>query len=824
MQNLKFTVTGMTCSACSSHVQNCVSKLDGVQTANVNLLTKSMEVSCADSVSEREIISAVKNAGYNAFSANKKSSIPDETKKMKRRLLTSLIFMIPLFYISMGHMLGLPIPSFLDSAENVLYLALIELVLCIPILVVNFKYFSSGFARLFKLHPNMDSLIALGSTSAVVYSLYVTYKLLIATLENDIITLHSLHMSLYFESAAMILTLITLGKFLESRSTKKTTGAIEKLLDLSPKTAIVERDGVEIEVACAEILKGDIVIVKAGKAIPVDGVIIEGSATIDESAITGESVPVDKSIGDKVIGACINTSGYIKIRAEKVGDDTTLSEIIRLVEEASSSKAPIAKLADKVSLVFVPVVIAISIITFVIWTISGAEFEFALTSAISVLVISCPCALGLATPTAIMVATGKSAELGILIKSAESLETLSGIDTAVFDKTGTITHGKPSVTEIIPTENIEKEQLLQIAYSLERMSDHPISRAVCDYAQKENSSFFEVENFISHHGKGISASIKGIACYAGNRFFIEENGVDTSVFSKTAESLALDGKTVVYLADSTKVLGIVAISDTIKETSKTAIAELEKMGIQTIMLTGDNEITAKAVQRETGIKTIIAQVLPTEKEAVIRKIKSEGKKVAMVGDGINDSPALASADVGIAIGAGSDIAIESADIVLIKNDLCDVVSAIKLSKSTLTNIKQNLFWAFIYNAIGIPFAAGLFIPLLNMQLDPMFAAAAMSMSSVCVVSNALRLKRFKVRQKTEKQKENIKMEKKIVVEGMMCHHCSGRVEKVLNDMDGVSATVNLEEKTAYVTIANNTTDSDLKKAIEDAGYTVVSIE
>ena len=824
MQNLKFTVTGMTCSACSSHVQSSVSKLDGVSSVNVNLLTKTMDVSCADNVSEREIISAVKNAGYNAFSADKKVSTSDETVKMKRRLLSSLAFMIPLFYISMGHMLGLPLPSILSAGDNAFFLALVELVLCIPILVINFKYFNVGFTRLFKLSPNMDSLIAIGSSSAVIYSLYVTYRLLVATINHDTATLATLHMSLYFESAAMILTLITLGKFLESRSTKKTTAAIEKLLDLSPKTAIVERDGTETEIATQDILKGDIVIIKAGRAIPVDGVIIEGSATIDESAITGESVPVDKSIGDKVIGACINTSGYIKVRAEKVGDDTTLSEIIRLVEEASSSKAPIAKLADKVSLIFVPAVILISIITFVAWMVSGSDFEFALTSAISVLVISCPCALGLATPTAIMVSTGKAAELGILIKSAEALETLHSIDTAVFDKTGTITHGKPAVTDIVPLGDVTEDQLVQIAYSLEKMSEHPISKAICDYAQRIRSPFFEVESFISSHGKGISATIKGISCYAGNRLFIEENGIETKSFSETAETLALDGKTVIYFADSTKVLGLIAVADTIKDTSKTAISELEKMGIQTVMLTGDNETTAKSVQRLTGIKQVIAQVLPTEKEAVIRKLKSEGKKVAMIGDGINDSPALASADVGIAIGAGSDIAIESADIVLIKNDLLDVVSAIKLSKSTLTNIKENLFWAFIYNAIGIPFAAGLFIPIFNLQLDPMFAAAAMSMSSVCVVTNALRLKRFKYKPKKEKTKENVKMEKKILIEGMACHHCSGRVEKVLNEMEGVSATVNLEEKTAYVTVANNTSDSELKKAIEDAGYTVVSIK
>lgn len=825
MKHLKFTVTGMTCSACSSHVQNSVSKLDGVESANVNLLTKSMDVLCADSLSEREIISSVKSAGYNAFLSNKKDLPKDETSNLKTRFLVSLIFMIPLFYVSMGHMLGLPLPSFLSAGDKILYLALTELVLCVPILIINFRYFKVGFTRLFKLSPNMDSLIAIGSSSAVLYSLYVTYKLLVATINHDLTTLLALHMSLYYESAAMILTLITLGKFLESRSTRKTTDAVSKLLDLAPKTAIVERDGVEIEIPAADIVKGDIIIVKPGRAIPADGVVVEGFAAVDESAITGESVPVDKSVGDKVIGACINTSGYIKIRAERVGDDTTLSEIIRLVEEASSSKAPIAKLADKVSLVFVPSVITIAIITFIAWLASGAGFEPALTSAISVLVISCPCALGLATPTAIMVSTGKAAELGILIKSAEALEALHSIDTAVFDKTGTITHGKPSVTDVIPVGSITKQELIKIAYSLEKMSEHPISRAVCDFAISEQSTFFEAENFISTQGKGISATIEGKDYHAGNAAFIKEKGIFTDNAVSDAEKLSGDGKTVIYVADDENLLGIIAVSDTIKDTSKIAIAELQSMGIETIMLTGDNETTAQVVQKSTGIKKVIAEVLPTEKEAVISNLKASGKKVVMIGDGINDSPALASADVGIAIGAGSDIAIESADIVLIKNDLLDVVSALKLSKSTITNIKQNLFWAFFYNAIGIPFAAGLFIPLFNLRLDPMFAAAAMSISSVCVVSNALRLKRFKYTPKTQKKsKENVIMEKKIVIEGMACHHCSGRVEKVLNEMDGVSATVNLEEKTAYVKVSSNVADSDVKKAIEDAGYTVVSID
>jgi len=825
MKHLKFTVTGMTCSACSSHVQNSVSKLDGVESANVNLLTKSMDVLCADSLSEREIISSVKSAGYNAFLSNKKDLPKDETSNLKTRFLVSLIFMIPLFYVSMGHMLGLPLPSFLSAGDKILYLALTELVLCVPILIINFRYFKVGFTRLFKLSPNMDSLIAIGSSSAVLYSLYVTYKLLAATINHDLTTLLTLHMSLYYESAAMILTLITLGKFLESRSTRKTTDAVSKLLDLAPKTAIVERDGVEIEIPAADIVKGDIIIVKPGRAIPADGVVVEGFAAVDESAITGESVPVDKSVGDKVIGACINTSGYIKIRAERVGDDTTLSEIIRLVEEASSSKAPIAKLADKVSLIFVPSVITIAIITFIAWLVSGAGFEPALTSAISVLVISCPCALGLATPTAIMVSTGKAAELGILIKSAEALEALHSIDTAVFDKTGTITHGKPSVTDVIPVGSITKQELIKIAYSLEKMSEHPISRAVCDFAISEQSTFFEAENFISTQGKGISATIEGKDYHAGNAAFIKEKGIFTDKAVSDAEKLSGDGKTVIYVADDENLLGIIAVSDTIKDTSKIAIAELQSMGIETIMLTGDNETTAQVVQKSTGIKKVIAEVLPTEKEAVISSLKASGKKVVMIGDGINDSPALASADVGIAIGAGSDIAIESADIVLIKNDLLDVVSALKLSKSTITNIKQNLFWAFFYNAIGIPFAAGLFIPLFNLRLDPMFAAAAMSISSVCVVSNALRLKRFKYTPKTQKKsKENVIMEKKIVIEGMACHHCSGRVEKVLNEMDGVSATVNLEEKTAYVKVSSNVADSDIKKAIEDAGYTVVSID
>lgn len=822
MKKLKFTVTGMTCSACSSHIQSSVSKIDGIETVNVNLLTKSMDVVCSDALSEREIVSAVKKAGYSAFSISEKVSVQDEAQKLKLRFILSLIFMLPLFYISMGHMLGLPLPSVLSSENNVFYLALLELLLSIPILIINFKYFKVGFTRLFKFSPNMDSLIAIGSSSAVIYSLYVTYKLMIATINHDTATLTTLHMSLYYESATMILTLITLGKFLEARSTKKTTSAISKLLDLAPKTAIVERDGVEIEVATSEIVKGDIIIVKAGRVIPADGTIIEGSASIDEAAITGESIPVDKTVGDKAIGACINTSGYIKIRAEKVGEDTTLAEIVRLVEEASSSKAPIAKLADKVSLVFVPAVITISVITFLVWLFTGETFEFALKNAISVLVISCPCALGLATPTAIMVSTGKAAELGILIKSAEALETLHSINTAVFDKTGTITYGKPAVTDVVALSTSDSD-LIKIAYSLERLSEHPISKAICAFSSENRSEYLDAENFISVHGKGISATIAQKRYYAGNRAYIEELDVEIAALADT-QNFALEGKTVIYIANENTLLGFFAISDTIKDTSKVAISEFEKMGIETIMLTGDNETTAKAVQEKTGISKVIAEVLPTEKEAVIRKLKSEGKKVAMIGDGINDSPALAAADVGIAIGAGSDIAIESADIVLIKNDLIDAVAALKLSKSTITNIKQNLFWAFIYNTIGIPFAAGLFIPILNLQLDPMFAAAAMSMSSVCVVSNALRLKRFKHIIKTPKIKENTSMEKKVVIEGMACHHCSGRVEKVLNEMDGVSATVNLEEKTAYVTISNNTTDCDIKKAIEDAGYTVVSIK
>ena len=822
MKKLKFTVTGMTCSACSSHVQSSVSKIDGIEAVNVNLLTKSMDVVCSDALSEREIVSAVKKAGYSAFSISEKVSVQDEAQKLKLRFILSLIFMLPLFYISMGHMLGLPLPSVLSSENNVFYLALLELLLSIPILIINFKYFKVGFTRLFKFSPNMDSLIAIGSSSAVIYSLYVTYKLMIATINHDTATLTTLHMSLYYESATMILTLITLGKFLEARSTKKTTSAISKLLDLAPKTAIVERDGVEIEVATSEIVKGDIIIVKAGRVIPADGTIIEGSASIDEAAITGESIPVDKTVGDKAIGACINTSGYIKIRAEKVGEDTTLAEIVRLVEEASSSKAPIAKLADKVSLVFVPAVITISVITFLVWLFTGETFEVALKNAISVLVISCPCALGLATPTAIMVSTGKAAELGILIKSAEALETLHSINTAVFDKTGTITYGKPAVTDVVALSTSDSD-LIKIAYSLERLSEHPISKAICAFSSENRSEYLDAENFISVHGKGISATIAQKRYYAGNRAYIEELDVEIAALADT-QNFALEGKTVIYIANENTLLGFFAISDTIKDTSKVAISEFEKMGIETIMLTGDNETTAKAVQEKTGISKVIAEVLPTEKEAVIRKLKSEGKKVAMIGDGINDSPALAAADVGIAIGAGSDIAIESADIVLIKNDLIDAVAALKLSKSTITNIKQNLFWAFIYNTIGIPFAAGLFIPILNLQLDPMFAAAAMSMSSVCVVSNALRLKRFKHIIKTPKIKENTSMEKKVVIEGMACHHCSGRVEKVLNEMDGVSATVNLEEKTAYVTISNNTTDCDIKKAIEDAGYTVVSIK
>lgn len=864
----KFDVTGMSCASCSAHVEKSVSKVAGVQEVQVNLLTNSMTVVYDDSVtSSGEIVSAVEKAGYGACPIQRQaslqaySSLPvsredpalKEQKEMKRRLIISLVFLIPLFYLSMGHMMGLPIPWFFQGEENALAFAFTQLLLCLPIALVNRHYFTGGFAALWHRSPNMDSLIGIGSAAALVYGVWAIYQIGFGLGHGDLHLVHEYSMDLYFESAGMILTLITVGKYLESRAKGKTSQAITKLINLAPKTAVRLTDGVEQEIPLEMVQAGDILAVKPGQSIPTDGRVAEGLSAVDESAITGESIPVEKQPGDPVTGGSINQSGYLKIEATKVGGDTTLAQIIRLVEEASSSKAPISKLADRVSGVFVPIVISIAVLAIIVWLLVGEPFSFALSIGISVLVISCPCALGLATPTAIMVGTGKGAENGILIKSAEALEVAHSVGAVVLDKTGTITEGKPHVTDLVDVGRVPN--LLQLAASLEKNSEHPLAAAIVAEAQKQNLSLLPVEDFVSEPGKGIRGRIKGKIYLAGNQKIIEENGVDIRALERPAARLAEEGKTPMFFAQDGQAIGIIAAADIIKPTSAQAVAEWKAMGIDVVMLTGDNERTAAAIQKQVGITRVVAQVMPQDKEKEVRAIQQSGKKVAMVGDGINDAPALTAADVGIAIGAGTDIAIESADIVLMKSDLMDAVTAIQLSKATLRNIKENLFWALFYNSLGIPLACGVFFFLLGWKLNPMFAAAAMSLSSVFVVSNALRLKFFRpkfsapaagaVNEKASKgihvenlilpkpeelqnQLENkgeFAMTEKIMkIEGMACGHCSARVEKALNAIDGVSATVDLEAKTASITLIKPVDDQVLIKAVTDAGYEAAGLE
>lgn len=864
----KFDVTGMSCASCSAHVEKSVSKVAGVQEVQVNLLTNSMTVVYDDSVtSSGEIVSAVEKAGYGACPIQRQASSQahssllvsredpalKEQKEMKRRLIISLVFLIPLFYLSMGHMMGLPIPWFFQGEENALAFAFTQLLLCLPIALVNRHYFTGGFAALWHRSPNMDSLIGIGSAAALVYGVWAIYQIGFGLGHGDLHLVHEYSMDLYFESAGMILTLITVGKYLESRAKGKTSQAITKLINLAPKTAVRLTDGVEQEIPLEMVQAGDILAVKPGQSIPTDGRVAEGLSAVDESAITGESIPVEKQPGDPVTGGSINQSGYLKIEATKVGGDTTLAQIIRLVEEASSSKAPISKLADRVSGVFVPIVISIAVLAIIVWLLVGEPFSFALSIGISVLVISCPCALGLATPTAIMVGTGKGAENGILIKSAEALEVAHSVGAVVLDKTGTITEGKPHVTDLVDVGRVPN--LLQLAASLEKNSEHPLAAAIVAEAQKQNLSLLPVEDFVSEPGKGIRGRIKGKIYLAGNQKIIEENGVDIRALERPAARLAEEGKTPMFFAQDGQAIGIIAAADIIKPTSAQAAAEWKAMGIDVVMLTGDNERTAAAIQKQVGITRVVAQVMPQDKEKEVRAIQQSGKKVAMVGDGINDAPALTAADVGIAIGAGTDIAIESADIVLMKSDLMDAVTAIQLSKATLRNIKENLFWALFYNSLGIPLACGVFFFLLGWKLNPMFAAAAMSLSSVFVVSNALRLKFFRpkfsapaagaVNEKASKgihvenlilpkpeelqnQLENkgeFAMTEKIMkIEGMACGHCSARVEKALNAIDGVSATVDLEAKTASITLTKPVDDQVLIKAVTDAGYEAAGLE
>ena len=853
-----FDVTGMSCAACQVRVEKSVAKLDGVKSVSVNLLKNSMDVEYDDKVvSEESIVDAVGKAGYGALPRTGKTKTEEaqprrdiakeEYAKMKKRLIASLVFTVPLFYISMGHMMGWPLPSVLLGAENSMIFALTLFLLVIPVAVINRKFFIGGFRSLFHLSPNMDSLIAMGSGAAIVYGIYALYRIAFSLGHGDTGAAHAAAMDLYFESAGMILTLITLGKTLEARAKGKTSEAIEKLMNLAPKTAIVLRDGNEVEIPAEDLQPGDIAIVKAGSSVPADGVVIDGSGAADESAITGESIPVDKSSGDRLTGATVLSSGYLRMRVEKVGEDTALHRIIKLVDEATSSKAPIAKLADKVSGVFVPIVIAIALVSAIAWLIAGESFEFALSIAISVLVISCPCALGLATPTAIMVGTGRGAVSGILIKSAEALETLHSINTVVFDKTGTITEGKPAVTDIIAVNGMDPMNLLSLAASVEKLSGHPLGEAIVREAEKRGVEFQEASSFSASEGKGISAVINGKRVDGGNRKILS---CYPEALKAEEERLADEGKTPLFFTLDGDLIGIIALSDTIKATTRNAIADLRRMNIRTIMLTGDNRRTAAAIQKQAGLDDFIAEVLPEDKDSEVRKLQEQGMKVAMVGDGINDAPALARSDAGIAIGAGTDIAIESADIVLMKSDPEDVPRAIELGKATMRNIKENLFWALFYNAICIPVAAGVLYPAFGMKLSPMIGAFAMSFSSVFVVTNALRLRFFRYKDSSGsisameerhecmigsielpfdnsvKTSEGEKiMVKTLNVEGMMCQHCVKHVHDAIVKVAGVKGVdVSLEKKNAAVECEESVSDDTLKAAVAEAGYEVTGIE
>ena len=896
MKNEKFHITGMTCAACQANITRNVGKLDGVEEVNVSLLANQMTVAYdEEKIDEQAIIHAVTEIGYGASGTgteaqkdsgfgkewqSRREMTEENQKEMKRRLITSVAILIPLMYVAMGPMMSLPVPGFLVGMENSLISALTQLLLTIPVMIINRHFYQSGFKALVKKAPNMDSLVAIGSAAAFVYGVFSMYRMAYGFGHGDMDLVHQYGHELYFESCAMILTLITVGKYLEARSKAKTSDALRKLVDLAPKTAVVLRDGIEQVIPAENVTAGDIVVIKPGGSIPVDGVVTEGHGYVDQAAITGESVPVEKNAGDEVISATINKNGSFRFRASRVGDDTTLAQIIRLVDEAGNTKAPIARLADRVSGVFVPTVIIIAILTAIVWLIAGQSFEFALSNAIAVLVISCPCALGLATPVAIMVGTGKAAEYGILIKSAVSLETLHSIDTVVLDKTGTITVGHPSVTDVILwNKKNTREEFLAEAAAVEAGSEHPLAVAVVEKAGQVGLVLPKAEAFDSLAGRGVSAVIKGKRYLAGNMAFLQENGLLKQPelqkkVQEQADSLASEGKTPLLFACDEELEGIIAVADTVRETSKAALRQFKEAGLKVVMLTGDNRITAEAIRKRLDIEEAISEVMPTQKESCIRELQEKGHKVAMVGDGINDAPALTRADVGIAIGAGTDIAIDSADVVLMKDSLADVVTAIDLSKSVIRNIRMNLFWAFFYNVCGIPVAAGLLYPMFNIRLSPMIGAAAMSLSSVCVGTNALRLRFFKGKtipsDAAEEQKKNetadsgtaqlrtaersaaddnrepdkeaIKegkeerngekmpsgkgekeMEKVIEVEGMMCAHCQMHVQKALAAVEGVSeAAVDLEAKKAVVKLSQEVSDETLMKAVEDAGYTAVS--
>ena len=862
MKKNKFNIQGMTCSCCQAHVQKAVENLNGIKNVNVNLLSNSMIVEYDEkTLNDKKIIEAVKNEGYGATLAinSQKDKIQNDNENtlnsMKKRLIISICFWIPLMYVAMYHMLydlfGIPVPKLINDLfhgpENAITFGFTQILLLIPIIYVNRNYFIIGFKRLFKLSPNMDSLIAIGSFSAIIYGIYAIYMIGFGLGHNNLELVSRFSNDLYFESAGTILTLITVGKYLETKSKGKTSEAINKLINLAPKTAIVLKNEKEIEIEVKDIKKEDIIIIKPGYSIPVDGIIIEGESSIDESTITGESIPTQKFINDKVISGTINKNGYFKMKATEVGDDTTLAQIIKLVEEAANSKAPISRLADKVSGVFVPIVITIALLATIFWLINGQSFEFALSIGIAVLVISCPCALGLATPVAIMVGTGKGAELGILIKSAESLELLHKVDTVVLDKTGTITQGKPKVIDIITNQDLinevmsqknkvkvvlnknndltSKNNLLKIAGSLEKNSEHPLAEAIIEKTRENNLNLYEVKDFEAISGRGVRGKIDNIEYFGGNLAFMQENNVKLEDVLLKSEELSKQGKTLLYFAKENRLLGIIAVSDTIKPTSKIAINKLKKKNLEVIMITGDNKNVAESIGKNLEIDKVISEVMPQDKESEVTKLQASGKRVAFVGDGINDSPALVRSDVGIAISSGTDIAVESADIVLINDDLLSVVSAISLSKKVINNIKMSLFWAFFYNIIGIPVAAGLFYLSFNLKLNPMIGAAAMSLSSVCVVLNALRLKKFKPEFK-KCDSENLdnkerKIMKKLIVNGMSCNHCKMSVEKALKKIDNVEdVEVNLETKEVIISSNKEIDNKVIEETIKEAGFEV----
>ncbi len=844
---IQYIVTGMSCAACSARVEKAVSKVPGVTSCSVSLLTNSMGVE--GTATEQEIIKAVKDAGYGASKKGEGAAkvqpaqalagedmLKDrETPVLKRRLIASVGFLIVLMYFSMGHMMwGWPVPGFMK--DNHVMMGLLQMLLTITVMVINQKFFISGFKGLIHRAPNMDNLVALGSGASFVYSTYALFAMTDAQMHGDMDAVMSYMHDFYFESAAMILALITVGKMLEARSKGKTTDALKGLMKLAPKTAVVIRGEKEVQVSIEQVQKGDCFVVKPGENIPVDGEVIEGNSAVNESALTGESIPVDKAVGDKVSAATVNQSGYLKCRATRVGEDTTLSQIIQMVSDAAATKAPIAKIADRVSGVFVPMVITIAVLTIIVWLIAGQSIGFALSRGIAVLVISCPCALGLATPVAIMVGNGMGARNGIMFKTAVSLEETGKMQIVALDKTGTITSGEPKVTDIIPAAGVTEDTLLKYAYALENKSEHPLARAILEKAKEENAGIEEVTGFQALPGNGLTAILDGHTLYGGNHTFISSKVSVDGDIQKKAEKLAEAGKTPLFFGNEDRLLGVIAVADVIKEDSPQAIKELQNMGIHVVMLTGDNERTAKAIGQQAGVDEVIAGVLPEGKEQVIRKLKEKGK-VAMVGDGINDAPALTRADMGIAIGAGTDVAIDAADVVLMKSRLSDVPAAIRMSRATLRNIHENLFWAFFYNIIGIPLAAGVWYPLFGWKLNPMFGAAAMSLSSFCVVSNALRLNLFKMydaskdkklkakKEKKRSKKEDKTMKKIMHIEGMMCGHCEAAVKKALEALPQVDeAVVSHEAGTAELTLNAEIADDVLKKTVEDKDYTVTSVE